>query len=118
MSLLRSVGHSKLWANPNSGAGKETPSLEGRKSSHIASGMDAGERDFLGAVPVRRYQKSSSKDLGSRAAWVAQWFSAVFSPAPDPGDLGLSPTLGSLRGACFSFCLCLCLSLSVSLMNE
>ena len=32
----------------------------------------------------------------------------------DPGDLGSSPTLGSLHGACFSLCLCLCLSLRVS----
>ena len=26
------------------------------------------------------------------AALVAQQFSAAFSPGPDPGDLGLSPT--------------------------
>ena len=32
--------------------------------------------------------------LGS---WVAQRLSAAFSPGPDPGDLGSSPTLGSLR---------------------
>ena len=53
-----------------------------------------------------------------RAARVAQWFSAVFSPGPDTGDLGLSPMLCSLRGACFSLLLCLCLSLCVSLMNK
>ena len=46
---------------------------------------------------------------------MARWFSAVFSPGCDLGDPGLSPTLGSLHGACFSLCLCLCLSLSLSL---
>ena len=50
------------------------------------------------------------------AALVAWWFSAAFSPGCDPGDLGSSPALGSLHGACFSLCLCLCLS--VSFMNE
>ena len=30
----------------------------------------------------------------------------------DPGDLGSSPTLSSLHGACFSLCLRLCLSAS------
>ena len=49
------------------------------------------------------------------AAQVAQWFGASFSPEPDPGDLGLGPTSGSLHGACFSLCLGLCLSLSLSL---
>ena len=43
-----------------------------------------------------------------RAAWVAQRFSAAFSPGYDPRDLGSSPTLGSLHGACFSLCLYLC----------
>ena len=57
---------------------------------------------------------SSIKDK-FRAAQVAQWFSTAFSPGPYPGDLGSSPTSGSLHGACFSFCLCLCLSLSLSL---
>ena len=46
------------------------------------------------------------------------WLSGLvlaFSPGHDPGDLGSSPTLGSLHGAYFSLCLCLCcLSLSVS----
>ncbi|XP_077735761.1 TBC1 domain family member 1 isoform X3 [Canis aureus] len=49
------------------------------------------------------------------AALVAQRFSAAFSLGPDPRDPGSSPTLGSLRGACFSLCLCLCLSLSLCL---
>ena len=35
----------------------------------------------------------------SWAAWVAQRFSAAFSPGHDPGVPGLSPTLGSLHGA-------------------
>ncbi len=43
------------------------------------------------------------KSLG--AARVAQRFSAAFSPGPDPGDQGSSPTSGSLHGACFSLCL-------------
>ncbi|CAD7668187.1 unnamed protein product [Nyctereutes procyonoides] len=42
----------------------------------------------------------------------------AFSPGRDPGDLGSSPTSGSLRGACFSVCLCLCHFLSVSLMHK
>ena len=54
----------------------------------------------------------------NRAAWVAQRFSASFSPRLGPGILGSSPTSGSVHGACFSLCLCLCLSLSVSLMNK
>ena len=53
----------------------------------------------------------------SRAAPVAQRFSAACSLGCDPGDWGSSPTSGSLHGACFSLCLCLCLSLSVS-MNK
>ena len=53
-----------------------------------------------------------------RAAPVAQRFSAAYSSGRDPGDLGSSPTSGSLHGACFSLWLCLCLSLSVSLINK
>ena len=49
------------------------------------------------------------------AAWVAQRFSAAFSPGCDPGDPGSSPTSGSLRGACFSLCLCLLPFLSLCL---
>ena len=60
-----------------------------------------------------KMKQSAQKHLG--AARVAQWFNANFGPGPDPGDLGSSPTLGSLHGACFSFCLCLCLSLSLCL---
>ena len=54
------------------------------------------------------------------AAQVAQRFSATFGPGHDLGDLGSSPTSGSLHEACFSLCLCLCLSLSLSLsvMNK
>ena len=55
------------------------------------------------------------KKMWYRAAQVVQWFSATFSPGPDPGDPGSGPTLGSLQGACFSLCLCFCLSLSLSL---
>ena len=51
------------------------------------------------------------------AALVAQWFSAAFRPGRDPGDLGLGPAWGSLRGTCFSLCLDLCFSLSLSLSH-
>ena len=44
-----------------------------------------------------------------RAAQVAQQFSATFGSGRDPGDLGSSPTSGSLHGACFSLCLSLSL---------
>ena len=65
------------------------------------------------------------------AAWVSTsntfsqgipgWLSGLvpaFGSGRDPGDPGSSPTLGSLRGACFPLCLCLCLFLSVSPMNK
>ena len=45
----------------------------------------------------------------SGAVWVAQQFSAAFSPGPDPGDPGSSPKSGSLR-LCLSAALFLCLS--------
>ena len=47
------------------------------------------------------------------------WFSGLasaFGSGRDLGVPGLSLTLGSPQGACFSLCLCLCLS--VSLMNK
>ena len=56
--------------------------------------------------------------MDSGAAWVAQWFSTAFSLGHDPGDWGLSPTSGSLHGACFSLCLCLCLSLCVTIIKK
>ena len=61
----------------------------------------------------KREEVNSSLSVPSWAAQVAQWFSAAFSPGPDPGVLGLSPASGSLHEACFSLCLCFCLSLSV-----
>ena len=39
------------------------------------------------------------KIVNDGAAQVAQQFSTAFSPGCDPGDPGLSPTSGSLRGA-------------------
>uniref|UniRef100_A0A8I3PVD7 Leucine, glutamate and lysine rich 1 n=2 Tax=Canis lupus familiaris TaxID=9615 RepID=A0A8I3PVD7_CANLF len=45
--------------------------------------------------------------------WLSGRASA-FRPGHGPGVLGSSPALGSLHGACFSFCLCLCFSLCVS----
>ena len=49
---------------------------------------------------------------------IPGWLSGLapaFSPEHDPGVLGLSPTTGSLREACFSLCLYLFLSLSLCL---
>ena len=56
------------------------------------------------------------KKVRERAARVAQWFSTVFSPGSDPGDLGSSPKSGPQHGTCFS--LCLSLSLSFSRINK
>ena len=67
-------------------------------------------------IPTITEQLYKKEGLG--AARVAQWFSTAFNPGPDPGDLGSSPTSGSLHGACFSLCLCLCLSLSVCVSHE
>ena len=52
--------------------------------------------------------------MASWAALVAQWFSATFGPECDLGDLGSSPTLGSLHGACA----CVSASLSVCVSHE
>ena len=65
-----------------------------------------------------KLNSSRIKNAHSWAARVAQRFSAAFSPGPEPGAPGWSPTSGSLQGACFSLCLCLCLSLSVAIMNK
>ena len=59
-------------------------------------------------------QKRSQLKKGPWAARVARRFSTVFSPGPDPGAPGLSPTSGSLHGAWFSLCLSLSLSFCVS----
>ena len=66
-------------------------------------------------VPLLSFQAGYLSKAGLWAALVAQRFSAACSPGHDPGDLGSSPTSGSLHGACYSLCLCLCLSLAVSL---
>ena len=79
-------------------------------SRNKQSSGPCGAYSLVGWLPLGRPYK-----LSSRAAWVAQRFSAAFSPGCDPGDLGLGPTLGSLHGACFPLCLCLCLSFSVCL---
>ena len=42
---------------------------------------------------------------------IPGWLSGLgpaFGLGHGPGVLGLSPTSGSLHGACFSLCLCLC----------
>ena len=46
--------------------------------------------------------------------WLSGLAPAV-SPGPDPGVPRLSPSSGSLHGACVSLCLCLCPPLSLSL---
>ena len=56
-----------------------------------------------------------------RDTWVAQRLGAYLQVRSWSQDLGLSPALGSLQGACFSlfsFCLCLCFSLSVCISHE
>ena len=68
----------------------------------------SGTRSVAGQMPkveggVR--EQVCAQKPGPWAAGVAQRFSATFSPGPDPRDLGSSPTLGSLHGACFSLCL-------------
>ena len=68
--------------------------------------------DYVGGLSFYSRPAATRAQICSNgAALVAQQFSAAFSPGPDPGDLGSSPTSGFLHGACFS----LCLSLSVCL---
>ena len=45
--------------------------------------LDAGCMDAFSLWILR-----SNGKLKRGAAWVAQWFSAAFSPGPDPGDPG------------------------------
>ena len=75
---------------------------------------------ILGLVLGFMMAMEPDQDVLFWAAQVAQQFSTTLGPGYEPGGPGLSNTLGSLRGACFSLCLCLCLSLSlcVSLMNK
>ena len=72
-----------------------------RKCNGVGGEAD-GEED-------RILSRLHTENVLSRDAWVA------FSPGRDPGDLGSSPTSGSLHGAWFSLCLCLCLPLSLCL---
>ena len=51
---------------------------------------------------LRTFHRVAVKVKDGWAARVAPRFSATFSPGPDSGDPGSRPTLGSLRGACFS----------------
>ena len=74
----------------------------------------------LKAILWHHQAPSSWKKLKSPTGapgWLSGWVSA-FSSGRDPGDLGSSPTSGSMRGSCFSLCLCLCHSLSLSLSDE
>ena len=62
--------------------------------SDLASSTSIVRKHFLGAPQ-----------------WLSGWASA-FDSGCGPGVLGLSPTLGSLHGACFSLCLSLLLCVS------
>ena len=55
--------------------------------------------------PALLLKKARVRGSPGGAALVAQRFSAACSPGCDPGDLGSSPTSGSLHGVCFSLCL-------------
>ena len=76
------------------------------------------EKQHLSYGHLKAHTKDKYKRY-CRDAWVAQQLSA-FGPECDPGDPGLSPTLGSLREACLllplpvSLPLCVC----VFLMNK
>ena len=48
------------------------------------------------AIQVLLWFQTNFKIVLTWAAWVAQQFSATFSPEPDPGDPGLRPMSGSL----------------------
>ena len=51
-------------------------------------------------------------------AWVAQWLSVCLWLRASSWGLGISPTLGSPQGSCFSLCLCLCLSVCVFIYSH
>ena len=73
------------------------------------SDLQKGSMGVGGVGNLERFYKSYSYLMSIFEEWtlkflireapVAQWFSAAFSPRHDPGDPGLSPTLGSLHGA-------------------
>ena len=64
-----------------------------RWESYLSPGKQSPKRNRQG------------RSLGGLSSWAP-----AFGPGHDPGDLGSSPTSGSLQGACFSLCLCLRLS--------
>ena len=49
-------------------------------------------REMNAYVLTKIYTRMFITVIIYRAAWVAQQFSAAFSPGHDPGDPGLSPT--------------------------
>ena len=59
----------------------------------------------------------SGKKQPYRAAWVAQWFSAAFSPGPDPGDRDGVPRWTPCMEPASPYA-CVSASLPVSLMNK
>ena len=63
--------------------------------------------------PLAQVELDFFRNVPGAPGWLSGWASA-FGSGRDPKVLGLSPTLGSLRGACFSLCLSLCLTLCVS----
>ncbi|CAD7688452.1 unnamed protein product [Nyctereutes procyonoides] len=96
------------------------PNPDDPLANDVAEQRKTNEAQAIETARARRRLYAMNDNLKSRAAWVAQQFSAAFGPGPVPGDLGSGPMLGSLHGACFSLCLCLCapLSLSLSLINK
>ena len=84
--------------------------------SILQTGMKGQEsrEDALLAQNTEDLNIKSSSFL-PRAAWVAKWFSAAFSPRCDPGDQGSSPMSAPyMEPASPSACICASLSLSLS----
>ena len=72
---------------------------------------------ILNWITASRLLWGFSKNMFIRApGWLRGWASVCLQFRAWFWDPGLSPALGSLRGACFSLCRCLCFS--VSLVNK
>ena len=80
--------------------------------------MGRGLNSVMGGGPKGKVALSRELEMrgipGSLSGLAPPSAQGVILETRDPGDLGSSPTSGSLHGACFS----LCLSLSVSLTNK
>ena len=66
---------------------------------------------WLQPLPIPRVRHPPKKQPTGQPGWLSGLV-PPFRPGHDPGVPGLSPTSGSLHGACFSLCLCLCFSSS------